>query len=83
MFNENPNLAWIGIGIVASWQTIPEDVYEVSAIDGANKGAQFWKMTFPLIAPLFTINMLLAMRGLLNVFDQIISLPGGGPAGST
>lgn len=83
MFNENPNLAWIGIVIVVSWQTIPEDVYQVSAIDGANKWAQFWKITFPLIAPFFTINMLLAMKGFLNVFDQIISLTGGGPAGST
>lgn len=93
----NPSLAWIGIVIVASWQaiafntiiyisgfqTISEDVYEASAIDGANKWTQFWKITFPLIAPFFTINMLLAMKGFLNVFDQIISLTGGGPSGST
>lgn len=93
----NPSLAWVGIVIVASWQaiafntiiyisgfqTISEDVYEASAIDGANKWTQFWKITFPLIAPFFTINMLLAMKGFLNVFDQIISLTGGGPAGST
>lgn len=93
----NPSLAWVGIVIVASWQaiafntiiyisgfqTISEDVYEASAIDGANKWTQFWKITFPLVAPFFTINMLLAMKGFLNVFDQIISLTGGGPSGST
>ncbi len=93
----NPNLAWLGVVIVASWQaiafntiiyisglqTISEDVYEASAIDGANKWIQFKKITFPLLAPFFTINMVLAMKNFLNVFDQIISLTGGGPSGST
>ncbi|MBW6411130.1 carbohydrate ABC transporter permease [Clostridium weizhouense] len=93
----NPNLAWIGVVIVASWQaiafntiiyisglqTIPSDVYEASAIDGASKWIQFKRITFPLLAPFFTINMVLAMKNFLNVFDQIISLTGGGPSGST
>lgn len=93
----NPNLAWIGVVVVASWQaiafntiiyisglqTISEDVYEASSIDGANKWIQFKKITFPLLAPFFTINMVLAMKNFLNVFDQIISLTGGGPSGST
>ncbi|NFO30889.1 sugar ABC transporter permease [Clostridium botulinum] len=93
----NPNLAWLGVVIVASWQaiafntiiyisglqTISEDVYEASAIDGANKWIKFKKITFPLLAPFFTINMVLAMKNFLNVFDQIISLTGGGPSGST
>ncbi|MDU7439459.1 MAG: sugar ABC transporter permease [Clostridium sp.] len=93
----DPNLAWIGVVIVAAWQaiafntiiyisglqTISEDVYEASSIDGASKWVQFKKITFPLIAPFFTINMVLAMKNFLNVFDQIISLTGGGPSGST
>ncbi|MFQ9617292.1 MAG: carbohydrate ABC transporter permease, partial [Clostridium butyricum] len=93
----DPNLAWIGVVIVAAWQaiafntiiyisglqTISEDVYEASSINGASKWVQFKKITFPLIAPFFTINMVLAMKNFLNVFDQIISLTGGGPSGST
>lgn len=89
--------AWIGIVICAAWQsiafntiiyisglqTIPRDVYEASAIDGANGWQNFWKITFPLIAPFFTINMVLCMRGFLMVFDQIMSLTSGGPAEST
>ena len=93
----NTSYAWIAVIIVASWQaiafntiiyisglqTIPEDVYEASGIDGANKWIQFKKITFPLIAPFFTINMVLCMKNFLRVFDQIISLTGGGPAQST
>lgn len=91
------DFAWLAVVIVASWQaiafntiiyisglqTIPEDVYEASGIDGANKWIQFKKITFPLIAPFFTINMVLCMKNFLMVFDQIISLTGGGPAQST
>ena len=93
----NTSYAWIAVVIVASWQaiafntiiyisglqTIPDDVYEASGIDGANKWIQFKKITFPLIAPFFTINMVLCMKNFLMVFDQIISLTGGGPAQST
>ena len=89
--------AWIGIVICVAWQsiafntiiyisglqTIPEDVYEASAIDGASGWNNFWKITFPLIAPFFTINMVLCMRNFLMVFDQIMSLTSGGPAEST
>lgn len=91
------SLAWIGVVIVVAWQsiafntiiyisglaTVPEDVYEAGAIDGATKWKRFWKLTFPLIAPFFTINMVLCMRNFLMVFDQIMSLTSGGPAQST
>ncbi|WP_287824596.1 sugar ABC transporter permease [Clostridium sp.] len=92
-----PSIAWIGIVICVAWQaiafntiiyisglqTIPQDVYEASSIDGAGSWKTFWKITFPLVAPFFTINMILCMRNFLMVFDQIMSLTGGGPAGST
>lgn len=91
------NLAWIGVVIVSVWQavafntllylaglvTITEDLYEAASIDGAGNWTKFWKITFPLIAPFFTINMVLAMKGFLMVFDQIIALTGGGPGTST
>ncbi len=93
----NPDLAWIGIVIVAVWQaaafntilylaglaTISQDLYEASSLDGANKWQEFWKITFPLIAPFFTINMVLAMKNFLMVFDHIMALTGGGPGRAT
>ncbi|MFC0187279.1 carbohydrate ABC transporter permease [Fictibacillus aquaticus] len=93
----NPDLAWVGIVIVAVWQavafntilylaglqTIPSELYEASSLDGAGKWKTFWHVTFPLIAPFFTINMVLAMKGFLMVFDQIVAMTGGGPGQST
>lgn len=93
----NADWAWIGIVIVAVWQgiayntilylaglqTIPQDLYEASNLDGASRWREFWSITFPLLASFFTINMVLAMKGGLMVFDQIIALTGGGPGRST
>lgn len=92
-----PDLAWIGIIVVSVWQavafntilylaglvTIPADMYEAASIDGANTWKKFWNITFPLIAPFFTINMVLAMKNFLMVFDHIIAMTGGGPGTST
>lgn len=93
----NPDLAWIGIVIVAVWQsaafntvlylsglvTIDPDLYEAADIDGATPFTKFLKITLPLIMPFFTINMVVAMKNFLMVFDQIVALTGGGPGTST
>ncbi|MBQ3346365.1 MAG: sugar ABC transporter permease [Synergistaceae bacterium] len=93
----NKNLAWIAIVIVCAWQsiamntliyisglqTVPEDVYEAASLDGATGWNRFRYITFPLIMPFFTINMVLCMKNNLMVFDQIMALTKGGPAQST
>lgn len=89
--------AWLGVLIVGVWQavamntiiyisglqTVPDEVYEASMLDGASKWKQFWKVTFPLIMPFVTINLVLSTKNFLMVFDQIVSLTKGGPAQST
>lgn len=93
----NTSTAWIAIVVVAAWQsiaqttliyisglqTVPEDVYEAGAIDGATGWLSFKNLTFPLIIPFFSINMVLSMKDFLMVFDQIMALTKGGPAQST
>jgi raffinose/stachyose/melibiose transport system permease protein len=89
--------AWVGVLIVGVWQavamttiiyisglqTVPEDVYEASRVDGSSKWTEFWKVTFPLIIPFVSINLVLTTKNFLMVFDQIMSLTSGGPAQST
>lgn len=89
--------AWVAIVTVCAWQsvamntiiyisgiqTVPEDVYEAGSIDGATGWYKFKALTFPLILPFFSINMVLCMKNFLMVFDQIMALTKGGPAQST
>lgn len=89
--------AWFAIAVVCAWQsvamntiiyisglqTVPVDVYEAGSLDGATGWSKFRHLTFPLILPFFTINLVLCMKNFLMVFDQIMSLTKGGPAQST
>lgn len=93
----NPKTAWLGILAVCAWQavamntiiyisglqTVPEDVYEAGGLDGATGFKQFRYLTFPLIIPFFSINMVLCVKNFLMVFDQVMALTKGGPAQST
>ena len=58
-------------------------MYKRQSLDGATGFAKFRYLTFPLILPFFTINVVLCMKNFLMVFDQIMSLTKGGPAQST
>lgn len=89
--------AWIGVLIVGVWQavamntiiyisglqTVPADIYEAGMIDGANPWQKFWKLTFPMLLPFVSINLILSTKNMMMVFDQIMSLTKGGPAQST
>ncbi|MCD9021515.1 carbohydrate ABC transporter permease [Cohnella silvisoli] len=68
---------------IAGLQGIPKDLYECGDLDGAIGWRRFWNITFPLIAPAFTINVILCLIGDLQLFNQIFALTGGGPGYST
>lgn len=68
---------------ISGLQTIPADIYEASAVDGAGKWYTFRKLTLPLLLPFISTNLILSTKNMLMVFDQIMSLTKGGPAQST
>lgn len=93
----NPDLAWFPIVFLSIWQgvaystllylaglqTIDAEIYEAAALDGVNAWQNFWKITFPMIGPFFTINLVLSMKNALSTFDQVVALTGGGPNSKT
>jgi raffinose/stachyose/melibiose transport system permease protein len=93
----DPDLAWVGIVVLAVWQaaafavvlylaglqTIPEDLYEAAELDGAGAWQKFRRITFPLIAAFFTINMVLSLKNFMMVFDHVIAMTDGGPGTAT
>lgn len=68
---------------LAGLQGISDDLYEAAAMDGASVWRQLRRVTLPLLAPAITISATLTLIIGLNVFDQVIALTDGGPAGST
>jgi multiple sugar transport system permease protein len=92
-----PDMALFSIGLVVTWQLIgfsaviylaslqgvPNDLKEAAQIDGASRWQQFRHITWPLIAPGVTINMVLILIIAFKLFDQVAVLTAGGPGGST
>ena len=75
---------WIGIPfnlviLYSGLQSIPDEVYEAAAIDGANGWQRFWRITFPLLRPVSAITILLGLVYTLKVFDIIWIMTKGGP----
>ncbi|MBX9245663.1 sugar ABC transporter permease [Actinotalea ferrariae] len=91
------SLAWVAIVVLAVWQgtafsiilylaglqTVPPELYEAASLDGASSWQRFTRITFPMIASFFTINMVLSLKGYLQVFDHIWALTAGGPGTAT
>ena len=77
------NFGYFMVIFLAGLQTIDDEIYEAAAIDGVNAWQKFWKITFPLIGPFFTINLVLSMKNALGTFDQVVALTEGGPNSST
>jgi multiple sugar transport system permease protein/N,N'-diacetylchitobiose transport system permease protein len=69
--------------ILAGLQTIPDDVYEASKIDGAGAWGAFWRITMPLLAPSIAVVLVLRTIEAFKVFDIIYVMTGGGPASGT
>jgi ABC-type sugar transport system permease subunit len=73
---------FMGFGMViflAGLQAVPSELYEAANIDGTSSWQRFRDITFPLIAPSVTVNVILTMIGSMKVFDLILVMTNGGP----
>lgn len=73
---------WNGMAVVlylAGLQNVPEDLRHAALVDGAKPWQVFRDITFPMLAPAFTIVTVLSFILIFRAFDLIYVL--GGPAG--
>ncbi len=74
---------FVALLLLAGLQTIPRDLYNAHALDGATAGQSFWRITLPLLWPQILLVLVLRFAQALGVFDLIQVMTGGGPAGMT
>jgi raffinose/stachyose/melibiose transport system permease protein len=75
-----------GVNVVlylAGLQTVPPELLEAARVDGAGKWQTFRAVIWPILAPSVTINLVLVLVGLLRVYEIVLALTNGGPAGRT
>ncbi|MFB6393337.1 carbohydrate ABC transporter permease [Polymorphospora lycopeni] len=67
------NWKWIGYNALlylAAMQSIPRDVYEAAAVDGAGPWRQLWRITVPMIRPVVIFTVILSTIGGLQLFTE-------------
>lgn len=69
--------------ILAALQSVDEQVYEASSVDGANKVMQFFRITLPIIKPHAALALILSVIGSVLAFEQFLIMTKGGPAQDT
>jgi raffinose/stachyose/melibiose transport system permease protein len=77
---------YTGLGMViflAGLASVPTEVTESAQLDGANGWTLFRNITFPLIMPAVTVNLLIAITGALKLFELPLIMTKGGPRGAT
>src|SRR5690625_1423 len=68
---------FIAITVLAGLMSVPKELYEAATIDGASAWKQFWRITVPMLKPVFAVCTILSTIWDFKVFDQIYLMPGG------
>jgi raffinose/stachyose/melibiose transport system permease protein len=93
----DPTLALVAVLVVMVWQntgfvmviylaglaTVPVELEEAAALDGASRWRRFRAIVVPSIQPSIAIATTLMLIQGLRIFDQVLALTGGGPSGAT
>jgi multiple sugar transport system permease protein len=69
--------------LFAGLQVLPADIYEAARIDGANAWQRFWRVTMPMLIPVFLTTLLFRTLDAFRIFDTVYVLTGGGPANTS
>lgn len=74
---------FVAILVLAALQSIPKDLDEAMAIDGAGPARCFIMVTLPLLRPALAIAVIFRLIHAIGIFDLVWVLTGGGPANAT
>ncbi|MCH6268478.1 MULTISPECIES: carbohydrate ABC transporter permease [Neobacillus] len=74
---------YIMVIYIAYLEGVPGELIEAAEIDGASPFQRLRYIIFPLVAPAFTVSMFLTLSNTFKLYDQNLSLTGGGPYNST
>lgn len=75
---------WASLGftfilVTAGLQSIPAELHEAAAIDGASSARRFWHVTLPGLAPTLLFIVVVLTSRALQMYGEVDLLTGGGP----
>ncbi len=76
-------VTFFSIMILAALQSVPDELYEAAALDGAGRARMLFQITIPTIRTTLVLTVLLRVIWIFNFPDIIYAMTGGGPADQT
>jgi ABC-type sugar transport system permease subunit len=67
---------FIAVSVLAGLRTVPTELYEAAKVDGSSAWNTFWKITFPLLRPIFSVVLVLSVIWDFRVFTQLFIMSG-------
>lgn len=69
--------------LLAGLQTIPTQLYEAAAVDGAGAFRRFWNITIPMLSPTLFFASVITFIGAFQIFEPMYIMTSGGPGDNT
>jgi len=76
-------MPFVALILQAALATLPEELDEAAAVDGANAWQRFWKIRIPLLRPAILVALIARTVDAFRVFDIVYIITNGGPASKT
>jgi multiple sugar transport system permease protein len=77
------HMGYTALLLFAGMQMIPRVLYEAAKVDGASEWTMFWRITMPLLRPVFALVMTVSVIGSFQIFDTVSVTTQGGPANAS
>jgi ABC-type sugar transport system permease subunit len=76
-------MPFVALVLQAAMATLPEELDEAAAVDGANAWQRFWQIRAPLLRPAILVALIARTVDAFRVFDIVYIITNGGPAFKT
>jgi ABC-type sugar transport system permease subunit len=77
------NVGYFMVIFLAGLQSVPQELYEAAALDGANRFRQMWHVAIPSLRPVIYFVVTISMITSAQLFVQPFIMTNGGPLDST
>jgi ABC-type sugar transport system permease subunit len=73
-------MPFVALVLQSALATLPADLEEAAAVDGANALQRFWRIRLPLLRPAILVALIARTVDAFRVFDIVYVITAGGPA---
>ncbi|MFC6881069.1 MULTISPECIES: carbohydrate ABC transporter permease [Actinomadura] len=67
---------FVAVSVLAGLKSVPGELYEAARVDGSGPWRTFWRITFPILKPIFLVLVVMSIIWDFKVFTQLFIMTG-------